>query len=642
MHPRTFPALYASARHHEPLPQFAYPTFHHHNVSAFQTLACLHDDVKKLKEAEHILQKQIHRYRSSLEEVQAVLYAKINKANEMQNFLAPVSKLPNEMLLAIFEEAVACQDPGAERRAEFTISKVSRRWRNLAIHSPRLWRRVAVTPRVAPSTLELYKTRGSRALDIEIWGWKDRKDFQKFDAALEKILDSSSRWRSLSIACVCDTHLSHLTLKLSHVGHFPGLKHFTFRALRPGQTCSVSFLMESGAVAQPHSRNQAQSPCTLKSLDAENFILTGDLGSIHARATQNFARLSSLTLRRYNNDARSFRIMIDFSAFRAMLSAIPNLTTLVLHGQPLRFRSDLIGGLQGQVDFHGNGVGIGGGMIGAAATASSTPTIALPHLHTLVLHPGVLKPRYLQQTISAIHAPALRHFELVFPDSRISGQNVIERLFLDGAPSASTFLPSSSSVTEAHINRRRPRFPRVETLVLNNASNAGTAFAFIRAFPHTTQAILGGVDVGFFPLVLHAGAESAVSAETGADVSVGTGVGPPGITKPGSRSRIVAEPESRSRSGSGISRTCACDCSCTRVAYWHRLRTLTLRQPRLETLRVLVDWIHNELERGHVVPMLVVEGSIERHDIRHFVQRAKMYTRVEVVEPREVPVTTTV
>lgn len=528
----------------------------------------------------------------------------------MQNFLAAISRLPNEMLLAIFEEAVACQDPGEEQRAELTISKVSRRWRDLAIHSPRLWRRVCITPRVAPTMLEMYKTRASRALDIEIWGWRDRRDFQRFDTALETMLDSFSRWRGLSIACVCDTHLSHLNLKLSHTGNLSGLKHFTFRALRPGQTCPVSFLMESATLTQPQPSCQALSSCTLKSLDAENFMLTGDLASIHVRTTQTLSRLSSLTLRRYSNDrtTRSSRTMIDFSAFRAMLHGIPNLTTLVLHGQPLRFRTDPVGVQQGP-DAHGSGVGGGIG-----ATTNNT-TVSLPHLHTLVLHPGVLKPHYLQQTISAIHAPALRHFELVFPDSKFSGQSIVERLFVD-ASSSSSFRSSSSSTsyasyssfssaTEEQTNRRCLRFPHVETIVLHNTSNARTALAFIQAFPYIAQATLGGVDAGFFLPVLRTGVGS------GAEDGVGAG--------PGSRSRMLA------RSGSGPE---TCEFTCVG---WHRLRTLTLRQPRPETLRVLYDWIRNGYERGHATPMIIVEGSLEGPDIQFFAQCARMYTRVELV-----------
>lgn len=588
------------------------PTYYR-NASAAQILAGLHNEVKRLKGKEHLLEQQILYYKSSLEEVRTVLYANINKANEMQNFLAPISRLPNEMLLAIFEEVVACQDPLAEGRAEITISKVSRRWRDLAIHAPRLWRHVSITPRVAPSMLEMYKTRASRALDIEIWGWKDRRDFQRFDAALEMILDSAGRWRSLLIAGVCDSHLSHLTLKLSHVGHFSGLKHFTFRAFRPGQTCPVSFLMEGATQAQAHGANQTLSPCTLKSLDAENFTLTGDLGGINARAVQNLSRLSSLTLRRYsNNDARSLRIMIDFSAFRAMLSAIPNLTTLVLHGQPLRFRTGTVGGLQSTGNMHGGGIGL----------AANLSAITLPHLHTLVLHPGVLKPRYLQHTISAIHAPVLRHFELVFPDSKISGQNVVERLFLDAQPltpfasssSSSTFTPytSSSSMTHEHLRRRRPRFPRVETLVLNNASSAATALAFIHAFPNTTQLNLGGVDVGSFSLVLRANAGPSISAV-------------PGVKQ-------VTEPlQSGTMCGLGMAR---CDDTYTRYACWHRLDTITVRHPRQEALRVLLDWVQHASERGlnGAPSMLVVQASsLDRPDIRYFARCARAYARVELV-----------
>lgn len=651
-HHRTFPTAYSSARHHVGSTRVKVPCFlmdnpsthfqeqlpclyttttpYHHTISATQTLAGLHSEVKRLREAEHLLQRQIHRYRSSLEEVQTVLYAKINKANELQNFMAPISRLPNEMLLAIFEEVVACQDPGIEGRTEFTISKVSRRWRELAIHSPRLWRRVFITPRVTPCMLEVYKTRGSRALDIEIWGWKDRRDFQRFDAALEKMLDSASRWRSLSISCVCDSHLSHLTLKLSNVGHFSGLKHFTFRALRPGQTCSISFLMENGTPVHPPSPNQTSSPCMLKSLDAENFTLTGDLGSIPTRATQNFARLSSLTLRRYSNDTRSFRITIDFSAFRAMLSAIPNLTTLVLHGQPLRFRTDPIGGLHGQGDTHG-----GGGIGGSVSAIANAATVSLPHLHTLVLHPGVLKPRYLQHTISAIHAPALRQFELVFPDSKLSGQNVVERLFVDASPSVALSTSSSyasyappSSAMEEHLRRRRPRFPRVETLVLNNASSAGTALAFVHAFPCVTQLTLGGVDVGFFPLALRTSTGPNVGVEPrmgtsagigmGAGVGVGVGVGAGMGVDPAPKSGLGAAPYDHTPTP-------------TRTP-WPRLATLTLRQPRTDALRTVLDWLHHDAMRSRTTPpTLVVQASLDRQDVRCFAQCARGYTRVELM-----------
>ena len=87
--------------------------------------------------------------------------------------------------------------------------------------------------------------------------------------------------------------------------------------------------------------------------------------------------------------------------------------------------------------------------------------ITLPNLHTLVFHLGVLKPRYLQHTISAIHVPVLRHFEFVFPASTKSSEHVAEQLFVGVPPlavssvSSSSYAssPWSSSAPEAKVKR---------------------------------------------------------------------------------------------------------------------------------------------------------------------------------------------
>ncbi|KIJ62927.1 hypothetical protein HYDPIDRAFT_30067 [Hydnomerulius pinastri MD-312] len=513
---------YSSVRYYEQSLPRRPPLAHAYiqSVSAAQRLAELQAEVRRLRQTESVLQAKIQGYQAQLDRVRTELHDQVNKANVTQNLLAPVSRLPNEMLLAIFEEAVANQEPGPdEPHIERVLSQVSRRWRDLVIHAPRLWRHVVIMPHVTPSILEMYKTRASRALDVDVRGWKDRRDFQRFDAALEAMLGSSERWRSLSISQMCDTNLSHLILKLSHTGRFSGLKHFSFRAQRPGQICTIPFLMDNDL-----------SP--LRSLDAENFAFPGDLPSIRSRSSLSFSKLTSLTLRRYSNDARSLRIMIDFSAFRAMVNSIPGLTSLALYGQPLRFRSH--------------------------PTEEESTNLSLLYLQTLILHPGVLKPRYLQQTVTAIHAPALRHFELVFPDSKISGQNVVDLLF---------------------DSSKCPRFPLVDTVILHNASNSGTAVPFVNAFPYTTHATLGGVDVGFFPPVLHPGGFRYLP----------------------------------------------------RFAYWPRLHKLTLRSTRPDTLRVVREWIRDEYDRGRTLPALVVEGSLDNPEVNMFYQFSRMYTRVELV-----------
>ncbi|KAL4074723.1 hypothetical protein V8B97DRAFT_1946749, partial [Scleroderma yunnanense] len=406
------------------------------------------------------------------------------------------------------------------------ISHVSRRWRVVAVNSPRLWRRIWVAPQVAPRVLAMYISRGSSLFDVSFLDWRDRREFQRFDSALEKILLSSGQWRSLSISSMCDMNLSHLSSKLTSGSPLSMLRHISFRAFRPGQTYSIPF-------------PKMHDPSALKTLDAENFSLA-DLASNHARMTQAFSKLTTLTLRRYNNDGRSLRIMMDSSVFRSMLHCIPGLTTLALYGQPLRFRGD-------------------------PTSEGESALVSIPQLQTLILRPGVLKPRYLHQTVSSIHAPSLRHFELVFPDSKISGQNIVEHLF--------------------DSRTKRARFPLVSTVVLHNASNSSTALSFINAFPYASHVTIGGVDVGFFPQVL------------------------------------------RARSYDPY------DCTYPRFPYWHRLRRLTLRSTKSETLRVVREWIADELDRGHIPPTLIMERPIDNRDLSLLYHCSRGYARVEVVDP---------
>lgn len=483
----------------------------------------LQQEIRSLENHQNSLESKIQQLQQELQRVQELLSHKIIRAKGLKNFLAPISRLPNEMLLAIFEELVSSPAPGGGKEVcvAMWISHVSSRWQAVAKNSPRLWRRIWVVPHVGPRVLAMYIERGPGLLDISFLDWRDRRDFQRFDSALDKILPSSERWRSLSISSMCDTNLSHLGTKLSSGGPLKSLRHISFRAFRPGQSYTFPFLKHS-------------DPPALRTLDAENFSLTGDLASNHPRMIQTFSRLTTLILRRYSNDARSLRIMIDSGVFRSMVQSIPGLTTLALYGQPLRFRAD-----------------------------PASPALAsMPQLQTLILHPGVLKPRYLQQTISCIHAPSLRHFELVFPDSKISGQSIVDLLFDSRA--------------------KRARFPLVSTVVLHNASNSSTALSFINAFPYASHVTIGGVDVGFFPQVLRARSYNPCDAYP-------------------------------------------------RFSYWHRLRVLTLRSTKPETLRVVREWMTDELNRGHILPALVIDDSIDRSDFEHLYYCLRGRVRMEIV-----------
>ncbi|KAI6035709.1 hypothetical protein EDC04DRAFT_2604907 [Pisolithus marmoratus] len=479
--------------------------------STYHRLGTLKQEIRQLEQRERVLQSNIKQLQEQLKETQASLSQRTMKATTLQNLLAPVSRLPNEMLLAIFEEAVSSPPPEKEMWVPINISHVCRRWRAIVVNSPRLWKHIWVIPRINLHLLEAYGARasGSGSLDVHFYNWRERKDFQRFDAALEFILPYSGRWRSLSISFMCDTKIQHLANKLKKES-FPTLRHFSFRALRPGQTCIDLFSVNGDYPA-------------LKTFDAENFSLSGDLIGSRSKMLQVFSGLTSLTLRRYSNDARSLRIMIDSSVFRTLVNSIPGLTTLALHGQPLRFR------------------------IGPPTEGEST-LVSMPHLQNLILHPGVLKPRYLQQTISNIHAPSLHHFELVFPDSKMSGQNIVELLF--------------------DAKTKKPRFPLVNTIVLHNATNSSTASSFVHAFPYVSDVTLGGVDVGFIPQVLRARIYDAFPYTYG----------------------CTYDPH-------------------TSYPYWHRLHSLVLRSTKPETLQVVREWMRVEMVRGHTPPKVTIQGT---------------------------------
>lgn len=522
MIPRTMYPSYPVTRHHQPvihdqphLQSSYYPRTY--RLSSMPVLDTLKQEICQLQEREGFLQSNIKRLQEQLKDTQASLSEKTMRATTLQNHLVPVSRLPNEMLLAIFEEAVSSPPADKEMWAPIDISHVCRRWRGVAVNSARLWRNIWIMPSVNFHLLEAYGARASASgfLDIHFVDWRERKDFQRFDAALEFILPSSGRWRSLSIRSICDTKVQHLANKLRK-DSLPLLRDFSFHALRPGQTCIDLFSTSDKCPA-------------LKAFDAENFSLSGSLIGSRSKILQVFSGLTSLTLRRHSNDARSLRIMIDFAVFRTLVNSMPGLTTLALHGQPLRFRIE-------------------------PPAEGESNLVSIPNLQNLILHPKVLKPRYLQQTISSIQAPSLRHFELVFPDSKMSGQNVVELLF--------------------DAKTKKPRFPLVSSVVLHNATNSSTASSFVHAFPYAAHVTLGGVDVGCIPHVLHARVYDAYPYTYGCTYD-------PRASYP----------------------------------YWHRIHLLKLRSTKPETMCIVREWRRVERERGHPPLRVYVERSEGKWDL---------------------------
>ncbi|KAG2369032.1 hypothetical protein BDR07DRAFT_1268312, partial [Suillus spraguei] len=110
-----------------------------HNTVPEELLSTLRQEVCALENRRKELLAHLEETNTSLVEVQSLLTRKTAQAHTVQNLLAPVSRLPDEVLLAIFEEAVRSQEQGQITRTEMAISYTSHHWRQVAVSAPRLW-----------------------------------------------------------------------------------------------------------------------------------------------------------------------------------------------------------------------------------------------------------------------------------------------------------------------------------------------------------------------------------------------------------------------------------------------------------------------------------------------------------------------
>ncbi|KAF7976437.1 hypothetical protein HWV62_6867 [Athelia sp. TMB] len=73
-----------------------------------------------------------------LEELDTHTRALQREYNELQNLHAPISSLPDEVLGMIFEQGVLLEELPKSRFAPL-VSHITRRWRSIALETPRLW-----------------------------------------------------------------------------------------------------------------------------------------------------------------------------------------------------------------------------------------------------------------------------------------------------------------------------------------------------------------------------------------------------------------------------------------------------------------------------------------------------------------------
>ncbi|KAI6012754.1 hypothetical protein F5J12DRAFT_891063 [Pisolithus orientalis] len=164
--------------------------------------------VNELAEARAVLATLERREReltAEFNDVRAALDLQRHKIEESIRRLpvSPINRLPNEMLLQIFELIIrGVDDLDFRVRRKGVLAGVSRRWRNAIWSIPCLWTTIKVSSSWSRALIEAHVTRSSESLlDIEIdsrSGWIMTQG-ESFIPLLDLVATCAERWRSLTV-----------------------------------------------------------------------------------------------------------------------------------------------------------------------------------------------------------------------------------------------------------------------------------------------------------------------------------------------------------------------------------------------------------------------------------------------------------
>ncbi|KIM59340.1 hypothetical protein SCLCIDRAFT_27443 [Scleroderma citrinum Foug A] len=181
------------------------------------------------------LEKQEQEVIEQLYNVRTAIRAQRTKLDELiRGIHAPIDRLPNELLLRIFELSIhasilAFPSCDVHRHRKRDLAGVSRHWRDLILHFPRFWTTIRPSPTWGKSFVKAHVTRSSGSpLDIEICA---QDVTQTFSASVGILVDCAQRWRSLIIQD--DVYDSVLSILLKHMRHsvFPSLTHVSVQCV---------------------------------------------------------------------------------------------------------------------------------------------------------------------------------------------------------------------------------------------------------------------------------------------------------------------------------------------------------------------------------------------------------------------------
>ncbi|KAF8499382.1 hypothetical protein JB92DRAFT_2981994 [Gautieria morchelliformis] len=177
------------------------------------TLEMLYEELANLETTRERLISQ----RKGVDKALAAIHVRISETENI-NWNARTSNLPSEILSIIFEAGLHAQLTLLKKQwpqqcdqwpFEIVVSHVSRRWRNVALKTPRLWSYIFLDP--CTSRMELLdiclEISSEQLLDIRVRipvypkGNPQRQEFfrAQFRRQLTTLIPHAARWRHLSI-----------------------------------------------------------------------------------------------------------------------------------------------------------------------------------------------------------------------------------------------------------------------------------------------------------------------------------------------------------------------------------------------------------------------------------------------------------
>ncbi|KAH0833377.1 hypothetical protein J3R83DRAFT_12478 [Lanmaoa asiatica] len=389
--------------------------------------------------------------------------APTERARPIQIQLSPISFLPNEVLIHIFQHGLnEVSHSPYMLPLPIVMAGVCRSWRAAVFRTPELWTRVLLTSATPIGRLQTYLEKsGNFEIDVSFCHWPVHKrahEVNSSEAFLESMVGTlyrhAHRLQSLSLWDVSDTVVCTVMKGLLNF-HAPRLTSVSVKA---NHTAYTHYYQLRDLYLLPFLGGRAPS---LTRLDIDHFpIETFRMRSDWPFDVQN---LTSLTLRTQECPTLGFFLppyLIEFPALCALLRSTPNLITLALYG-PI---------IEPDEDF-----------------PVRPPGVTLSSLETLIIHrrdPGV---RYHCELLSVLTAPTLKHLEIPWHDD------------------LTVELPYANRTAEYLFDEEgQPRFASVKEVYLHDSAAKWKmpTRSFMNAFPNVEEVILGGTDVARFAATL--------------------------------------------------------------------------------------------------------------------------------------------